>query len=313
MRKSAIDDWVQSISDMIKISAKVGSSVSNHSTILGDARESFIRDILENFLPSSIVIGSGQIIDQYGGRSKQIDIVIYRRDFPVLQTFGSADVYLVEGVLATIEVKSMLDKDNLEMALNNVKSVKDLRPKFVGPSLSYALATYFYKEDESSLTDTEQYSFKEMVAPETFIFSYRGLKLDTTKKHIKNWFTSKEGANSNSYFLPEAISTFEVAVVKDLDGIVIPKTDRNSMAIKNDAYAIRFIINKLLEQVMRKIGSPMYAQSNLQYDILGYSLLADGIDDNWEGFLHNKYKITDLTLSLPPYLQQVRSNIQNSQ
>lgn len=76
MGKSAIDDWVQSISDMIKISANVGSSVSNHSTILGDARESFIRDILENFLPSSIVIGSGQIIDQYEGRSKQIDIII---------------------------------------------------------------------------------------------------------------------------------------------------------------------------------------------------------------------------------------------
>ncbi|TOI39074.1 DUF6602 domain-containing protein, partial [Vibrio parahaemolyticus] len=165
MGKSAIDDWVQSISDMIKISANVGSSVSNHSTILGDARESFIRDILENFLPSSIVIGSGQIIDQYEGRSKQIDIIIYRRDFPVLQTFGSADVYLIEGVLATIEVKSMLDKDNLEMALNNAKSVKDLKPKFVRTSLSFSLATYFNKYDEDSLTDAERFSFMEMVAP----------------------------------------------------------------------------------------------------------------------------------------------------
>ncbi|MDQ2192975.1 MULTISPECIES: DUF6602 domain-containing protein [unclassified Vibrio] len=311
MGKSAIDDWVQSISDMIKISANVGSSVSNHSTILGDARESFIRDILENFLPSSIVIGSGQIIDQYEGRSKQIDIIIYRRDFPVLQTFGSADVYLIEGVLATIEVKSMLDKENLEMALNNAKSVKDLKPKFVRPSLSFSLATYFFKDDEDSLTDAERFSFMEMVAPETFIFSYRGLKLDTTKKHIENWFISTEGANSNSYFLPEAISTFEVAVVKDLNGIVIPKDDCNSMAIKNDAYAIRFIINKLLEQVMRKIGSPMYAQSHLQYNILGYSLLAEGIDDNWEGFLPNKYKITDLTLSPPPYLEQIMANYNN--
>ena len=73
MSKSAIDDWIKTISKMIKVSYEVGASVSDHSTILGDARESFIRDILEKFLPSSISIGSGQIIDQNGKRSKQVE------------------------------------------------------------------------------------------------------------------------------------------------------------------------------------------------------------------------------------------------
>ena len=34
-----------------------------------------------------------------------------------------------------------------------------------------------------------------------------------------------------------------IAVVKDLNGIVIPKEDFNSMAIKRDDHSIRFIIN----------------------------------------------------------------------
>lgn len=303
--KSAIDDWVQTISEMINISYKVGKSVSDHSTILGDARESFIRDILEKFLPSSIVIGSGQVIDQCGGKSKQIDIIIYRREFPVLKTFGSADVYLIEGVIATIEVKSFLDKDNLKTSLDNAKSVKELKPKFVMPSLNYTLYSYFQKSYEDDLTDAELFSFKQMVSPETFVFAYRGQKLATTKKHIEDWFLSCKGAEENSYYLPEAISTNEFAMVKDLDGIVIPKKDSNSMAYRSDECSIRFIVNQLLEQVMRKIGSPMYAKSQLQYDILGYSLTAKGIDDNWEGFLKNKHGVTDLTLRPPPYLDEL--------
>lgn len=313
MIKSAIDDWIQSISEMIKVSYKVGATVSDHPTILGDARESFIRDILEKFLPSSIAIGSGQIIDQYGGRSKQIDIIIYRREFPILKTFGSADVYLVEGVLATIEVKSILDRENLIMALENAKSVKKLTPKFVGPSLVHGFQSYFNKSHELELENSEIFSFKQMVSPETYIFSYRGQKLETTKVHLEDWFSSDDGANSNSYYLPEAISTNSIAVVKDLNGIVIPKEDFNSMAIKRDDHSIRFIINQLLEQVMRRIGSPQYASTMLQYDILGYSLQAEGINDNWDGFLENRLRVKDLTLEPPPYLEQImRENFLSS-
>ena len=308
LMKSAIDDWIQSISEMIKISYKVGAAVTDHYSILGDARESFIRDILEKFLPSSIAIGSGQIIDQYGGRSKQIDIIIYRREFPILKTFGAADVYLIEGVLATIEVKSMLDKDNLIMALENSKSVKKLEPKFAHSSLVHGFQSYFNKNHELELEEFEYFSFKQMVSPETYIFAYMGQQLTTTKEHIESWFSCENGAMSNSYYLPEAISTNNVAVVKDLNGIVIPKEDLNSMAIKNDDHSIRFIINQLLEQVMRRIGSPQYASTMLQYDILGYSLTEEGIDDDWEGFLENHFGVTDLTLQPPPYLEQIMQN-----
>ena len=305
MSKSAIDDWIKTISKMIKVSYEVGASVSDHSTILGDARESFIRDILEKFLPSSISIGSGQIIDQNGKRSKQVDVIIYRREFPILKTFGAADVYLIEGVIATIEVKSKLDKDNLIMALENSKSVKKLEPKFLDVSLVHAYESYFFKTRQSELDISEYYSFKQMVAPETYIFAYFGQELETTKEHLKNWYISEDGADSNSYFLPEAIGTNKIAVVKDLDGISIPKENYNSVAIKEDEHSIRFIINQLLEQIMRRIGSPQYASTMLQYNILGYSLKADDIDTGWVGFLDNRLKLRDLTLSEPKYLHHV--------
>lgn len=305
MSKNAIDDWIKTISKMIEVSFEVGASVSDHSTILGDARESFIRDILEQFLPSSISIGSGQIIDQHGRRSKQVDIIIYRREFPILKTFGAADVYLIEGVIATIEVKSKLDKDNLIKALENSKSVKKLEPTFVESSVIHTYESYFFKTRKSELNASEYFSFKQMVAPETYIFAYFGQELNTTKEHLQNWYISKEGANSNSYYLPEAISTNKIAVVKDLDGVSIPKENCNAVAIKEDIHSIRFIINQLLEQVMRRIGSPQYASTMLQYNILGYSLKADGIDSGWVGFLHNRLKLRDLTLSPPAFLHHV--------
>lgn len=301
MSKSAIDDWMKTISKMIKVSYDVGASVSDHSTILGDARESFIRDVLERFLPSSITIGSGQIIDQHGDRSKQVDIIIYRREFPILKTYGPSDVYLIEGVIAAIEVKSSLNEQSLKMALENLKSVKNLVPDFLPESLAFSYKSYFNEHRESNLNQSQLFSFKQMIAPETYIFSYYGQKLKTTKKHLEKWFVDKNGADSNSYYLPEAISTDKIAVTKDLNGVCIPKDEGNSLGIRKDEYSLRFIINPLLEQIMRRIGSPQYASTGLQYNILGYSLKAEGIDKGWSGFLKNKLKIRDLTTSLPEY------------
>ncbi len=132
-----ISKWARSIAKVLDTSFEVSSSIANHKTVLGDARESFIRDVLQRFLPRNISIGSGQIVDAEDGISRQIDLIIYRNDFPILRTFGSADVYLIEGVVATVEVKSQLNQPQLFEALENGKSVRNLKVSLLGESIDY--------------------------------------------------------------------------------------------------------------------------------------------------------------------------------
>lgn len=46
---AVVNNWAKAIEALLKSSFSVSSSIANHSAILGDARESFIRSILKSF------------------------------------------------------------------------------------------------------------------------------------------------------------------------------------------------------------------------------------------------------------------------
>lgn len=88
-----------------------------HPVLRGSPREWFIKEFLESHLPSTLEIGQGEIVNACsephpprGHYRNQVDIVIYRRDLPKI-TFSPSDAaFLIEGVVATLEIKSKLDK-----------------------------------------------------------------------------------------------------------------------------------------------------------------------------------------------------------
>lgn len=101
--------------------------------LVGSARESAVRRQLESVLPTISAVGSGCVIDSYGGTSKQQDVVIYERaQCPVFSVNQSPDTtyYPSEGVIAVGEVKSTLDRAGLEDSFAKIKSVKSLRRHF---------------------------------------------------------------------------------------------------------------------------------------------------------------------------------------
>jgi hypothetical protein len=60
-------------------------SNSGHSLHKGTPRESFIGKFLEEHLSESLALGTGEIIDANSAPNQsrnQIDIVVYRRDYP---------------------------------------------------------------------------------------------------------------------------------------------------------------------------------------------------------------------------------------
>lgn len=119
-------EWAKSVQKRLNYEYEGSRSVLDHGTLLGTIREGVIRDILKGFLPLSVEIGTGQVIDSLGVSSNQIDIVITESNAPAFRFEGGVSAFLYETVLATIEVKSILHRDKLHEALDNSKSVKDL-------------------------------------------------------------------------------------------------------------------------------------------------------------------------------------------
>jgi hypothetical protein len=61
----------------------------------------------------------------------QFDIVIYKRNYPKLDFGGGISGFLIESVIATIEVKSTLTSQELENAIKASNAAKQLSPNVV--------------------------------------------------------------------------------------------------------------------------------------------------------------------------------------
>jgi len=83
-----------------------GGTLSSASK--GTERESFIDSFLSEVLPSPFRFGSGDVTDEEGRKSGQLDVVIEYPFMPSLPIVGSNEVrlYLAESIAAVIEVKS---------------------------------------------------------------------------------------------------------------------------------------------------------------------------------------------------------------
>lgn len=101
--------------------------------LVGDAMEHPVRSRLEQILPQGIGVGSGCIIDTFGGTSRQMDVVLYEKEqcpvFCINENPGTT-YYPCEGVLAVGEVKSAIGKKELADCFEKIRSVKLLQRDF---------------------------------------------------------------------------------------------------------------------------------------------------------------------------------------
>ncbi|MEI8601716.1 hypothetical protein P4S55_12725 [Shewanella sp. PP-Sp27a-2] len=123
---SVIKDIMHSLNESVLSELKLSKSIT-HSGESGRAREKIIINFLKRILPSKYKVDTGFVIDAVGGISKQIDVVIYRDSYHSVLEIGEVKYFMVESVVAVIEVKaSIKDKATLKQALHNIKSVKEL-------------------------------------------------------------------------------------------------------------------------------------------------------------------------------------------
>jgi hypothetical protein len=93
--------------------AKVLNAIE-HKLTQGTLKELFTSELLQHFLTIQFGIGSGIVINDKNKQSNQTDIVIYdKRIIPPFISGSGIGVYPVESVIATIEIKTELHKDDL--------------------------------------------------------------------------------------------------------------------------------------------------------------------------------------------------------
>lgn len=103
-----------------------------HEGSKGTRVEGVVRNFLLEFLPRRYDYGSGLVVDSSGretDRSKQKDILVVDKFFnPRLFLDEEPTVYPIEVVYCGIEVKTSVDKKGLKVAVENIASLKRLKP-----------------------------------------------------------------------------------------------------------------------------------------------------------------------------------------
>lgn len=195
--------WANSVSHLLGAYRDLTATTSNHGEILGKAREFFVSQVLRRFLPQALHVGSGQVVDEDGRLSRQMDILIYRHDMPLLSSLADTNLYFAEGVVSTVEVKSRLDAPSLRGALDNIHSVKSLNLEYLAASTSGGVSP-------------REFSDFRYVAPAAYVFGYVGYasySLSDLQKNLYRWI--QEERIESIYQLPEVIATEGCVVIKN--------------------------------------------------------------------------------------------------
>ncbi len=104
----------------------------NNQALKGRAREIFISELLKPFLNPTIGICTGIVIDSDNNQSKQIDIILYDKNIlPPSMLTEDEGIIPYESALVIIEVKSKLNRDEVQKSVQNARSIKLLQPFFV--------------------------------------------------------------------------------------------------------------------------------------------------------------------------------------
>jgi len=210
--------------------------VLHQSTDLGFAREHFVKNVLSSFLPKSVIIGSGEIIDGEGRRSGQQDVIVYRADFPVITSLTPVSVFLAEGVIATIEVKSNLSTGvpSLLTAFDNVQKVLSL----------------VKKAEILSGNDIEVRKLQELSTIKTYIVGYAGWK--NKRPLFENFIAA--GNKTKWNFVPHLIYQPDICILRN-DGFINPDTTDDKVGfLFNEENPFAVFLHHLLKAVMLNTG-----------------------------------------------------------
>lgn len=120
---------LEGLAKKIEIDVKNISTLIDHPGEKGKNNEVILENFVRRILPSKYEISTGFITDKNGNLSKQIDLFIFNHlEFPDILKHEVLSLFPVDWTHAVFEVKTKIwTKDDIENAVANVRSVKELK------------------------------------------------------------------------------------------------------------------------------------------------------------------------------------------
>jgi hypothetical protein len=262
MPAKIVTDWFDGLEAVLETESKLGGLLDHASTI-GQAREFLVRRVLKTILPASVHIGSGIVIDHEGRASKQIDIIIYDPRFPMMNLDGGGR-YFVEGVLATIEVKSVINnRETLSGSLDNCRSVLELNPVGEYPEEDER-RIQFYMHKGGLSHEMAKHRFWYTFRPATYLFAFRSdLSIETTCECVTSWWNNIN-CRVSPYFpmLPRVLHAGSmVGIVNDgRFSLSQPDGTKPVMTLFKTGLRFRWLAIHLMDSVSSRLGLRNFAE-----------------------------------------------------
>lgn len=154
-------------------------SALQHPGLKGSSFEEIFRHFLRNYLPATLDISTGIIVDSSGRSSRQIDVIISdAAKTPIFYRSGDTRVVPIEGVYSIIEVKATLTAQELRKAFENMKSVRALQK------------TAYLAESGPIVSTKIMYGRSWDIWPTNyFVFAFDSDPLDNLSSILANWYT----------------------------------------------------------------------------------------------------------------------------
>jgi hypothetical protein len=100
----------------------------NHPGNRGGAREEVLRTFFRQRLPMRYAVAEGEVIDLYGQTSPQMDLIFYNQGVDFALNSDLTSILPAEALLASIEVKSMLNQAEILKSINAAQKLRMLMP-----------------------------------------------------------------------------------------------------------------------------------------------------------------------------------------
>jgi hypothetical protein len=254
------EDWANLVAKKLKGEGDVIASIERDELDDSAATEIFVRTVLKPFLPENFGIGSGRIVDAFGNRSNNLDIVIYNRSFPRIGLRGTQSDYLYESVLAAFSIRSKYVRKTFFESMDACASMARLVTN-VDKSVLIQLAqrnglkpgpnkTFIHEDPVRTAR------FELIGSPPVFMFGFTGIKNSCRQlqENIELWIEQRKEDQvvlaMRSF--PAVIATQGCFAWRNAAPLAL--SSREMMGIGNDHAPIRLIILQLLYLLNRRLN-----------------------------------------------------------
>lgn len=126
---SVLSSIMSATADEMRANLRKIRASFDHPGMIGTSGEEIVVDFLNQLLPISVRAVTGKAVDSNGGRSKQLDVIIYdtmRTPLLFSSAQGTQRLVPTEGIIAVVEVKTRLNRKELAGCSENCASIKKL-------------------------------------------------------------------------------------------------------------------------------------------------------------------------------------------